>query len=162
VIFGNGIFIALTTGSIYATSSDGITWVQRSLPSSLAGSSPSFGNGKFVLLNGTTSGTSTDGINWTTKPTFGIAGGLIAYGNGVYVAVASNYTSTSVDGLNWIQWPTGVPYIQNIAYGPAGVFATVPSIGPTTMRLSIATTTASFQLPNVQTLTGTTAYIKAT
>jgi hypothetical protein len=103
VAFGNGIFVAVSVSAtaMVATSTDGITWTQRTTPFG-TNYSVCFGNGKFVTVGGGGgSMVSTDGINWTSGS---FANGFtdVVYGNGVFVAVNdsfSNVCAVSADGL---------------------------------------------------------------
>jgi surface protein len=122
--YGNGTFVAFMGNSSNAvTSPDGITWTQRTLPTSTAWQSIAYGNGTFVLIGSGSSiaATSTDGITWTqrTLPT-SANWQSIAYGNGTFVAIAynSSIAATSTDGITWTQrtLPTSANW-QSIAYG---------------------------------------------
>ncbi|MFM6943684.1 MAG: hypothetical protein ACKOXV_00165, partial [Bacteroidota bacterium] len=78
---------------IAATSTDGITWTQRTLPVNTNWQSVTYGNGVFVAVANTSSiaATSTDGITWTQR-TLPVSTNWysVTYGNGVFVAVAYN------------------------------------------------------------------------
>jgi hypothetical protein len=111
VTYGNGIFVAITTGAqLTAYSTNATSWTQGgNLPSSTTWSSIAYGNGRFVAIaTGTRSvAISLDkGINWKTV-TPGLPSALtwtkIVYGQGLFVAIASGGTTvvTSSDGLNW-------------------------------------------------------------
>ena len=111
VTYGNGTFVAVSVGggvtSIAATSTDGITWTQRTMP---VGTwySVTYGGGTFVAVSSgsTNAATSTDGITWTqrTLPADPMWYG-VTYGNGTFVAVAygSSIAATSPDGITWTQ-----------------------------------------------------------
>lgn len=147
--FGNSTFVAVSGGdtasNIAASSTDGITWTQRTLPASVFWSDVVYGD-KFVAIAGggswysgaavsplytsptTTAATSTDGINWTSR-TMPVSErwSAIAYGNGRYVAIAggplnSNVAAHSTDGITWTQstLPQSTSW-TSIAYGN-GVF----------------------------------------
>jgi hypothetical protein len=81
ITFQNGLFLAWASFYLY-TSTDGITWTQRT-PAGLSSNAIRqivFGNGVFVLVGaGGYIGTSTDGITWTSR-TSGTANEL----NGVF------------------------------------------------------------------------------
>lgn len=102
VAFGNGIFVAVhqSVGATIATSTDGITWTQRTVPIG-SNSSVCFGNGRFVIVGGSSPMVSTDGINWTSGSGFGVSSTDVVYGNGVFVATrtGSNLCYVSYDGL---------------------------------------------------------------
>ena len=70
VIYANGLFVAIAANSsAAATSTDGETWTQRSLPFSADWRSLTYGAGKFVAIpyNNASFATSTDGITWTQR-----------------------------------------------------------------------------------------------
>ena len=168
--YGNGVFVAIAaTSSIAATSPDGITWTTRTLPSSSVWQGIAFGNGVFVAIayNGTAAATSTNGIDWTARTLPASAFWYdITYGNNTFVAIAYNGTvaATSPDGITWTSrtLPSSSPW-GFIAFG-AGKFAVTAGVTASTVAATIdyAVNATSFVLPNVQTITGTTAYIKAT
>ena len=92
-----------------ASSTDGITWTQRTLPGSFSWYSVTYGDGTFVAMARSSpeaTAASTDGITWTqgTLPVFAYWQS-VTYGDGTFVAVAMNSTAaaTSTDGSTWIQ-----------------------------------------------------------
>ena len=118
--YGNGVFVAVgnTNGQNAATSTDGMTWTSRAMPSlndaNLPWQAITFGNGKFVALPGnsndtnTISAVSTDGVTWTTGTLPSASWKSVAYFNGQFVAasapggLANNaHLVTSTDGLTW-------------------------------------------------------------
>ena len=124
VAWNGTIFCAVMSGlSVYspythacATSSDGVTWTTRELPTNDEedenGNSDIASNGSlFVTAAYDSAGTiytSSDGITWTPRsaPTqFGGYGGRFAYGNGKFVglvsALGTTYCTTSSDGITW-------------------------------------------------------------
>ena len=136
ITYGNGLFITVSgltsATTIAATSLDGITWTQRTLPTSAAWKSVAYGNGLFVTAasGGTLAATSLDGVTWTqrTLPT-SAAWQSVAYGNGIFVAIASASTvaATSPDGVTWTQ--RTLPSLstwQSVTYGN-GLFVVVGS-----------------------------------
>lgn len=132
VAYGDGVFVAVASGSAAAASSpDGVTWTARTLPSSAAWYSVVYGNGIFVAIatNGNAA-SSLDGITWTarTMPTADYWNSA-AYGNGVFVAIAenSNVAATSSDGITWIArtLPSNDRWFS-VAYG-GGLFVVVTS-----------------------------------
>jgi hypothetical protein len=104
-------FLASQGSTIAATSTDGITWTQRTLPVSAGWYSVTYGNGTFVAVSIATTGyahaaTSPDGITWTQR-TLPVSASWksVTYGNGTFVAVAysSATAATSPDGITWTQ-----------------------------------------------------------
>ena len=63
VAYGNNVFVALVSSTNVLTSPDGINWTQYN--SLVTGNCITFGNGLFLITNGSTFSTSPDGINWT-------------------------------------------------------------------------------------------------
>jgi hypothetical protein len=109
-----------STASTVYTSTDGISWTERVLPSAATvtgGVTVSYGepSGSPLLLayapfaNATCYWTSTDGINWTQRTTFPSLGGnflsLTQWVPGLSAFYAYGYKST--DGVNWTSqtWP---------------------------------------------------------
>jgi hypothetical protein len=123
--FGDGLFVGLTWNTYAATSPDGITWTQRSLPSSANWSSVAYGNGRFVAVAGYTSFSSAtaysdDGITWTAVTGNTGKWVSIAYGGGVFCAAnfANSTVQTSTDGTSWTS--RSVTFIKNweqVLYG---------------------------------------------
>jgi hypothetical protein len=109
VTYGNGLFVAVALNSnVAATSTDGINWTSRTLPSSQTWYSVTYGGGLFVAVAffSNVAATSTDGINWTSRTLPVVEDWFsVTYGSGLFVAVAagSNVAATSTDGINWIQ-----------------------------------------------------------
>ena len=114
VVYGNGLFVAITRGSSQAvmTSPDGISWTLRSTPAPVPSlwNSVTYGNGMYVVVGdyGNTM-YSSDGVNWALGNIPDAFGSWtdVAYGNGVFVAVGENNSNggnlviTSTDGINW-------------------------------------------------------------
>ena len=64
------MFVAITSSTMAASSTDGITWTERTLPSSVVSWwSVTYGGGLFVAvgLSSTIAASSTDGITWTQR-----------------------------------------------------------------------------------------------
>lgn len=104
VRYGNGVFVAVSSTTAAATSSDGITWTARTTPSS-GYVGLEFVNGYFIAFGSVgVLATSTDGITWTARTTSSVVTiTSVAYGNGIYAfatdtetATASVYTSTDL------------------------------------------------------------------
>lgn len=99
-----------------ATSTDGLTWTARELPTTDEedenGNSHIASNGTLFVTAAYDAGanfyTSTDGITWTARTapaSFAGYGGLFAYGGGTFVALnahlGTTYATTSTDGIIW-------------------------------------------------------------
>jgi hypothetical protein len=112
-----GKFVAVASSSNKVTySTDGINWIAATLPSSTTWRNVTFGNGKFVAVNGErySSGNaaaySTNGINWTAATLPSSGEWYVTYGNGKFVAInggsrtnldGSNKAAYSTNGINW-------------------------------------------------------------
>lgn len=109
VAYGNSKFVALTFDSIgAATSSDGVTWTQVTLPVKANWINVIFENNTFVAIasNSNIVATSADGITWAQRVLPVVADWIdITFGNGTFVAIASNsnIAATSTDGITWTQ-----------------------------------------------------------
>ncbi|BFT94460.1 MAG: hypothetical protein MNSN_02160 [Minisyncoccus archaeiphilus] len=110
IVYGNSLFVAVGSGgSMAMTSSDGINWTTGNIPETSGWVSVTYGNGLFVAVNYLGSqnvATSSNGINWTLRPTGVSNRGWknIAYGNGLFVAPNSDGSKifmTSPDSINW-------------------------------------------------------------
>lgn len=88
------VFASSTTAAAYST--DGVNWIQTTLPASADWRSVTYGDGKFVAVAGSSNNTiaaySTDGINWTQGQPLPASANWysVTYGNGKFVAVANN------------------------------------------------------------------------
>lgn len=142
VAFGNGLFVAvgLSSTNQYATSPDGITWTQRTLPNTTDWFSVSYGNGLFLAMSGNSnsiSATSPDGINWTARTLPVNSTWFSAYGGGTWVATRhnSNQVYTSPDAITWTaRTAPSTSFWRSVAYG-GGRFVAVAE-GPTTSAMT--------------------------
>ena len=120
--FGGGNFIAIEKlQNLSFTSSDGVTWVQRTLPTLLAGrfwSGITYGNGEFLLVAAGNNSTvtsvtykSSNGVNWTQVGVIDASTFMqafrVVYGNGIYLVFSLGSTDstcfTSTDGVTWVK-----------------------------------------------------------
>jgi len=131
VVYGNGLFAVLVQSSNkIMTSSDGVTWTERTLPSSELWSCITYDNGKFVIAAYGTNkaATSTDGITWTARTLPSSQYWHRAtYGNGLFVIIeaVSNKAATSSDGVTWTERTLPSSELWSaVAYGN-GVFVIV-------------------------------------
>ena len=142
----SGVFCALPTvsGNVAATSPDGVTWTQRTLPSSdiwvAVACSPT--TGVFCAITGNTTSarnvaaTSPDGITWTarTLPSTSNWTDITCSPAGLFCAIAYNGTvaATSLDGITWTARTLPVSaYWIAIAVNPSGLFCAVSGTGGT-------------------------------
>lgn len=122
--FGDGKWVALNNagGSYYAPSmgafsTNGITWQEMSIPTTLDYKYLEYGNGRFIGLPsyGNTYITSTNGTGWSSPPNFlstslpnNISWGGLTYDGKEWIIIPSNYGNLnslsgykSANGINW-------------------------------------------------------------
>ena len=98
--YGDSVFVAITGGSNYLYSEDGINWVEKTFSQS-DWADITYGNGRFVAVGQSDFViTSTDGDYWSYHSVEG-NWNSITYGNGLFVAVGEYQTMTSTDGVEW-------------------------------------------------------------
>ena len=101
------LFVTVSSNSTTAASStDGITWTTRTLPTNDSWTGLTFGNNTFVAVAGgfSTAASSTDGITWAARTLPAEANWrATTFGNNTFVAVANDSTTaaTSTDGITW-------------------------------------------------------------
>jgi hypothetical protein len=111
VAYGNGVFVAITTGSNQtAYTANGTTWTAGgNLPSSTTWTSVAYGNGRFVAIASSSRAVAysvNKGATWSAAPA-GLPSSQVwtkvAYGQGVFMAIAQGTTvcATSSDGVTW-------------------------------------------------------------
>jgi len=123
IVFGNGIFVAISSFNIVLTSIDGLVWDQQSCPTTSQWAGLAFGAGVFVAVgySGTTQQAmrSTDGITWTAVTTpVTRSWGAVAYGgSGYFIAIAYSGIGNRVmlstnGGVTWIAQttPADIPW----------------------------------------------------
>ena len=133
------VVVGGTGSSTAASSTTGITWTTRSLPTLGSGnySAVCLGNGRFIAIStGSTlaTATSTNGSTWVAGgnlPAGFTTGVSITYGNGRFVAICSasgTATAYSIDnGTTWKSYGVGLPSTQTwsrIKYGQ-GLFMAI-------------------------------------
>jgi hypothetical protein len=119
VTYGNGLYVAVGLSNTILTSADGIMWVSRSSgPISLR--AIAFGNGQFVATGSAGVLSSSDGVNWFRRSSYGQLGS-VAFGNGIFVAGETGFDipgsiMVSADGAEWLlKYNTG-RQIRDITY----------------------------------------------
>jgi hypothetical protein len=145
IIRANNLFVAVggngpNNSSVIETSSDGISWHQRTVDTVWTSSllSVAYGNNTFVAVGeptyfGTTEGlifTSADAITWT-RQTIATGGHLqgVTYGNSKFVAVSSNGgIFTSTNGASWVNQINASVSFRDVAYA-LNTFVAVGSSG---------------------------------
>jgi hypothetical protein len=115
--------------NICATSTDGITWTEHTLPVSQAWQDIEYGAGLFVLAgNGANAYTSPDGITWTARAWATSAYHTQVVWNGSqFLAIVDSFDfETSPDGITWTAQtkPAGGSYGKSLAWN-GSVWVTV-------------------------------------
>ena len=113
VAYGNGMFVATSNTERAAYSTDGINWIETTMPKSLLWSSVTYGNEMFVAVSSGVDNTksnvaaySTDGITWTqTTMPRSSQWVNVCYGNDKFMAVSQatgfSWGAYSTDGITW-------------------------------------------------------------
>lgn len=102
-------FVSVESGQTAASSTDGITWTARTMPSNQGWESVAYGNNVFVAVTRyTAAAISANGVTWTaTTIPNGRDGRKITYGNGTFVSITSvpatglAISHSSTDGITW-------------------------------------------------------------
>lgn len=128
------LFVGVSSSTNVAKSStDGVTWTARTLPSTSTWYNIAFGNDIAVAVSATANtdkaASSIDGMTWIARilPLAGVSRGWYgcAFGNGVFVATtgggATTLAASSTDGLTWTSRTIGSGDWRSISYGN-GVF----------------------------------------
>jgi hypothetical protein len=138
VAYGGGVFVAVGETTLggstiyYATSTDGITWTERTFNNG-DWRDIVYGNSEFVAINsnGSSQVSSSGTASWTSSGSLGNDYTSVAYGNGRYVAVTQNSgineASWSTDGLTWTPDRGIITTARwdNVAFG-SGLFVATP------------------------------------
>jgi len=110
VAYGNNAFVAVGNNGAILTSTDGITWIDRSVSGVSNIEGIVYGNNIFVAVGW--EGlilTSPDGTTWTSR-TSGVSSALndVTYAGSIFVAVGGDGTIlSSSDGINWMNANSG-------------------------------------------------------
>jgi sensor histidine kinase YesM len=106
VAYGNGTFVSLIpyAYTVYS-STDAITWTQRTGAININFKSIAYGDGKFVAVGYSATGSySTDGITWTSMTAIQNSWRKITRGATNFLITGANTTSaTSTNGITWTQ-----------------------------------------------------------
>ena len=118
LFFGNGRFIAAQGATSIYLSTTGTNWTRANpAPITEEPLGGVYGGGRFVLVGGRHTATSTDGMTWSAGSLFaGFNLNSVACGPSDYVAVgeASGLLYTSTNGSNWVLRSSSV---SNLLYG---------------------------------------------
>jgi hypothetical protein len=144
------VFCTVTTAAIAKTSTDGVTWTNRSLPVSQSWASIAWSNSLFVAVgtNSLTAATSPDGITWTSRTMPSASGWTrLAWNGTVFLAVSnSNAAATSPDGITWTGRTIPISSASAVAWN-GSVFCVVTSSGSTAAISSDGITWSTVDLP---------------
>ena len=127
---GNGTYLTLSAGNLFASSADAITWTPRTTGTTLTGTSVTFGSNLFVAATRTAVYLTTpDGLTWTARsfPT-GASVSTIRFGHDIFVALLGNgATARSLDAINW--QVSATVNLMDLGYANNRFFATRTSSG---------------------------------
>jgi hypothetical protein len=169
----DGLFVTVGNVGTILTSSDGISWTERTSGTTNNLYGVTYGGGLVLTVgdNGTIL-TSSDGSTWTSR-TSGITNNLygVTYGGGLFVTVGDNRTIlTSSDGTTWANTSANkrttlryfskpdAPHLYGVTYGD-GLFVTVG--GDATIFTSSDGTTWTENGQNLKSNWGDGQYFKA-
>lgn len=119
IAWNGSLFVVVASGGTdkAASSSDGLVWAERTLPSLDGWFGLAAGGSTFCAVSATSSAvaTSTDGITWTpgTAPVAG-TNPQIAWNGSLFCVVDTNNIMTSADGLSWSV--TASPPVANVSW----------------------------------------------
>lgn len=135
IAFGGGTFLILSYSGpssatrVCCTSTDGINWTARLLPTGTNWNSAAYGNGIWVAVGRNAAARSTDGgATWSNIS--GKYGNSVTYGDGYFVIVGdSGEVSSSPDGITWTTHTSPLANIpwSGVTYGN-GLFVAVSTI----------------------------------
>ncbi|AZN39211.1 InlB B-repeat-containing protein [Paenibacillus albus] len=121
VTYGNGQYVAVGSGGVIQTSSNGMSWTQQSSGVTATLRGVTYGNGKFVAVGSSSKIlTSSNGTTWSaaTPPVSGTFNS-IAYGDGTFVIAGNGgVIMSSQDGSNWTKQTSNT---TQVLYGAAYV-----------------------------------------
>ena len=88
IAYGNGIFVAISPGNSFSTTTDGTTWSTRTVPVTSNWSDIKYANGRFVAVGTSDANTaySFDGITWYESEIEQGTFTNVSYGAGVFIA----------------------------------------------------------------------------
>ena len=151
------VAVSTTSSSVAATSTNGVTWVQRALDATADWTSVTYGTisgvGYYVAVasGSTVASYSINGIDWVAMT--GLPSGVwtsVTYGNGRFVAVATGGTISaySTNGTSWVAM-TGLPSASwnGVTYG-AGIFVAVAGGGTVAASSANGTSWTSRTVPS--------------
>ena len=148
--FGNGRFVAVGSGGVIHTSSDGLLWDEGQRPVLFTLNRVIYANGQFVAVgNQGTIVTSTNGVNWSQQTT-GTTNDLlaVAYGNGRYVAAGTaGRVAISTDGTAWSLASAGTSDLNWITFGNGLFMLPTPALATAVLVSSTGQIWATQNIP---------------
>jgi hypothetical protein len=128
------MFVAVGRNSIVLTSTDGISWMNRTVPLPVDFGRIAYGNGFFVAVNGRSANgvviISTNAVDWTMHSTgapYPFAD--ITFAAGLFVGVSGSSVYSSTNGVQWTRHETQALYgLATVTYG-ADTFVVAGSQG---------------------------------
>lgn len=180
IVYGNGIwaYTYSNTGSwtVSYSTNTGVSWTTIT-PFATTATSIAYGNGVFVVVGSSSTGTATTTcyssptcVTWTarTLPSSQIWTS-VTYANGYFVAIGDSATAiaTSADGITWVAQTVPSASSKGLIAGGNGKFFYQQDVGSTTganiTAINFSQSSTSFTLPIASGgPLGTQAYIKAT
>ena len=121
--FGNGVYIAVAYGTVFARSTNGISWTTITVPNA-NWSSIDYLSGRWVVVsNGSSSAlySDDDGVTWQTKSLPASAQWIkVKHGANNFIAISQNNDKVAIssDGQSWLlRTITGTEEWSDLAYG---------------------------------------------
>ena len=143
VFYFNGLFFT-AGGTVFSTSSDGVSWTQRTVGGA-AINSVAYGASVYVAVGNTGAVySSPDGVTWTSRSAGSGNFLSIIYANSLFVAVGGSVCYTSPDGIIWTSRTIGSVVFNRVIYanslfvavGASGQIYTSPDGATWTQRTS--------------------------
>ncbi len=124
LLYAEGRWVAIGSGSVFASSVNGSQWTTRTVPTG-DWRSIAFGNGHFVVLSGDDASNnptellSSNGVDWRAAPGPGGSWSSLTFGLGRFVGVsAQGQLMTSTTGRNWtVTWHAISFNFTSVAFG---------------------------------------------
>lgn len=154
------LFIGVANTTYAKSSTDGVTWTARTLPTS-SWYNLAYGNDIVVAIsnttNGSTAASSIDGITWVTRSISAAGTGRgwygCSFGNGIFVATTGGGSTTlaasSTDGISWTSRTIDSGDWRSVAYGNGTFIAIGYNSNSTQLSIDGINWTSGSTLPYV-------------